>query len=230
MALIGILKLPPAPADSPMFGFQTMNQAINLHKILCGPVILGMMTYYENFTLITWLYLAIHSAYGLLWLIKYATFSDRSFNMYISKPLFLFSFFASTLYWYIPYMLISDPIASSPQSIPPYRPAIALFLYTFGIFLHYTSDCQKYFTLKYRRGLITEGLFAKSRNMNYVGEVLIYSGFAVLSGHNFAWIVNSVFWFGLFLPSMLSKDKSLSKYEQFKNYKETSGLFFPRFI
>ena len=80
------------------------------------------------------------------------------------------------------------------------------------------------------KGLIHEGLFARSRNMNYVGEVLIYAGYAIISGFTLPWLINSVYWFGLFLPSMLNKDKSLSRYPQWAEYKKSSGLFFPKFL
>jgi len=117
-----------------------------------------------------------------------------------------------------------DKLISAPHL------ALGVAVYVWGIFLHYTSDCQKYYTLKYHKGLIHEGLFARSRNMNYVGEVLIYAGYAIISGFTLPWLINSVYWFGLFLPSMLNKDKSLSRYPQWAEYKKSSGLFFPKFL
>ena len=61
---------------------------------------------------------------------------------------------------------------------------LALFLYTVGIFLHYVSDAQKYYTLQYRKGLIEEGLFSRTRNPNYLGEILIYTGSSTLTGQS----------------------------------------------
>ena len=52
-----------------------------------------------------------------------------------------------------------------------------------GVFLHYVSDAQKFFVLQLRKGLIQDGLFARTRNPNYLGEILIYGGFAVASYH-----------------------------------------------
>ena len=37
---------------------------------------------------------------------------------------------------------------------------------------------QKYFVLRARRGLITDGLFSRCRNPNYLGEMMIYGSFA----------------------------------------------------
>ena len=44
--------------------------------------------------------------------------------------------------------------------------------------LHHTADVQKYFVLRAKRGLITDGLFSRSRNPNYLGEMFIYGSFA----------------------------------------------------
>ncbi len=43
--------------------------------------------------------------------------------------------------------------------------------------------------LKVRRGLITDGFFARTRNPNYLGEMMIYGSFAALSMH---WIPSMV--------------------------------------
>jgi hypothetical protein len=72
----------------------------------------------------------------------------------------------------------------SEHSVPPnWVFALATFLCMSGVFLHYVSDAQKFFVLRLRKGLIQDGLFARTRNPNYLGEVLIYGGFAVASWH-----------------------------------------------
>ena len=53
-----------------------------------------------------------------------------------------------------------------------------LTVYILGIWLHHTADVQKYFVLRARKGLITDGLFSMSRNPNYLGEMFIYAAFA----------------------------------------------------
>jgi hypothetical protein len=40
----------------------------------------------------------------------------------------------------------------------------------FGLFLHYVSDAQKVFVLQLRRGLIEGGLFARTRNPDYLAR------------------------------------------------------------
>ena len=41
--------------------------------------------------------------------------------------------------------------------------------------------------------------------------------------------VLALFFFVVFLPRMIKKDKSLTKYPAFKEYKQISGLLFPKF-
>ena len=87
---------------------------------------------------------------------------------------------------------------------------------------------QKFIYLKLKPGnLITEEMFSKSRNTNYLGELFIYLGFSLLA-KDWAPLI------GLFLivliiwvPNIIKKDKSLSRYPEFDNYKEKSKRFFP---
>jgi Protein of unknown function (DUF1295) len=45
------------------------------------------------------------------------------------------------------------------------------------------SDAQKFYILRERKGLIEDGLFTRTRNPNYLGEILIYVSFAIMSMH-----------------------------------------------
>ena len=80
------------------------------------------------------------------------------------------------------------------------------------MFFHFGSDCQKYYVLKYKvpRSLITDGFFAYTRNPNYFGEILIYTGYAVWSRSLMVFGIFLVQWAMVFLPNMLDKDKSMS--------------------
>jgi steroid 5-alpha reductase family enzyme len=127
------------------------------------------------------------------------------------------------LYWVAPVMLIS-------RGVEPPLPlvAIAIALNILGVFLHYGSDAQKYYTLKYHQGLITEGFFARCRNTNYLGEILIYLPFALLSMHWLPFVILGGFVAGIFVPNMSQKDQSLARYPEFAAYQTNSGLLFPQ--
>jgi steroid 5-alpha reductase family enzyme len=199
-----------------------IKHAINLHKGLTFVLILALMFVYNNFTLAPWVYLALHGTYGIIWLFKDRIYPDKQWQQEAPIAQVVFTFFLVCLYWIAPFILISS--ATIP-SLPLVAAAISINI--FGIFLHYASDAQKYYTLKYQRGLITEGFFARCRNTNYLGEVLIYFSFALLTQHWLPFVILGVFVFGVFVPNMLKKDQSLSRYPEFAEYKNRSGLLFP---
>ena len=196
---------------------------INLHKSVTFAVVLGLMAVYHNFTLAPWIYLALHGTYGILWLIKDRWYPDRQWEEEISVVNGVITFVFLGLYWVAPFILISSRVEPSASLI-----SAAIATYIVGVFLHYGSDAQKYFTLKYRKGLITEGFFSRSRNPNYLGEMLIYIGFAMLAQHWLPFIILGAVAVSVFIPNMLKKDKSLSRYPEFAAYKERSGLLLPK--
>ena len=200
-----------------------IKHAINLHKFLTFAVVLGLMAIYHNFTIAPWVYLALHGTYGIMWLIKDRLYPDAQWEEEVGIGKEIITFLFVNLYWVAPFLLISNGVQPSAPLI-----AIAIAVNIFGVLLHYGSDAQKYFTLKYKKGLITEGFFSRSRNPNYLGEILIYSSLALLSQH---WISFAIVGFVIafvFLPRMRKKDESLSRYSEFAAYKERSGMLLPK--
>jgi len=202
-----------------------LKHPINLHKGLTALVILAMMATYHNFSTGAWIYLALHGGYGYLWLLKDRIYPDKRWEEDASFGTGIITFLALGLYWVAPWLLISRDFEPAAPLL-----AIAIFANLLGIFLHYTSDAQKYYTLKYHPGLITEGFFARSRNTNYLGELFIYGSFALLSMHWLSFVILGVFAFAVFLPGMKQKDKSLARYANFDSYKAQSGLLLPQFF
>ncbi len=196
---------------------------INLHKGLTFLIVLGWMCLYQNFTIAPWVYLALHGTYGFLWLLKDKIYPDSRWEQKIPLWLSPIAFLVLGLYWVAPFLLISN--GSEP---PPPLIAFAIAINIIGVFLHYGSDAQKYFTLKYRQGLITEGFFARCRNTNYLGEIFIYTGFALLAQHWLPFVILGFFAITVFVPNMQKKDTSLSRYPEFETYKADSGLLLPQ--
>src|SRR5262245_42101914 len=134
--------------------------AINAHKVIVTPVVLGLMAYYDNWSTEAFLYLALHGTYTLLWLIKHRIYPDKRFEQ--EQPVaicFLFVFLPLGFYWIAPYLLISRHLTMAPWLV-----GLVVSMYTLGMFLHYVSDAQKYFTLRLQPGLIEDGFFARTRN------------------------------------------------------------------
>ncbi len=196
---------------------------VNVHKGLTGLLVFALMIVYDNWSTAAWVYLALHGSYGLLWLFKEQVFPDKQWARQVSVGYGLTAFAGLALYWIAPYLLISQHREPAGWVI-----GLAVALNLWGAVLHFGSDAQKYFTLKYKPGLITEGFFARSRNTNYLGELMIYSGFAVLAVHWAAWIGVTAFFAVVFVPNMLRKDRSLSRHPGFADYKRRTGLMFPR--
>ena len=198
---------------------------INAHKMLTPFVVIGMMTYYDFWGLSAWVYLALHGSYCLLWMIKDSTFKDRRFDEGIHPVAgFIFVFCALGAYWAAPFIIISNHLTA-----PNWLLALSISVTILGVFYHYVSDAHKYAVLKIKTALITDGLFARTRNPNYFGEMLIYLGFAMLAQH---WIplLALAYWWTFFVRNMLQKDKSMSRYPEFAEWKKKTGLVIPKLI
>ena len=200
-----------------------LNQVINLHKGLTLFIVLGMMFIYNNFSISAWIYLSLHGTYGILWLLKEKIFPDPYFKNEINNITAFIGFIFLGSYWVAPFILIS-----SQKDIPNALIAFCVSINILGVFLHFASDAQKYFTLKLKKELIKDGFFKSIRNTNYLGELLIYISFSILSMSYIPFLILGIFFFLVFIPRMLKKDKSLSKYKDFKEYKSKSGLIFPK--
>lgn len=197
--------------------------AINLHKALVTPVVLGLMWFFQNWSTEAFIYLALHGTYSVLWLIKDALYPDKRFEERVPAAIGItFIFLPLAGYYAAPYLLISRHVTLTPPLI-----GLVLTLYIFGVFLHYVSDAQKHYTLQTKKGLIEDGLFAHTRNPNYLGEIMIYMAYAIMSLHWLPFLILGGWIFGFFVRNMLAKDKSLSRYPQFAEYKKRTGLLFP---
>lgn len=76
-----------------------------------------------------------------------------------------------------PYLVPAYRLASRQadnDAISFERAWIATLIYVFGVVIMLLSDSQKYYTLKYKKGLISDGMMKYTRNPNYLGEVMHY--------------------------------------------------------
>ena len=197
---------------------------IDSHKLSNAPVIVAMMVLFgatENPT--AWVYLGLHGTYGVLWFLKSRTFGDVQWEKPTTLVLGLGTWAVLSLYWIAPWMIASRGIEA-----PPWFLGLAISVYAVGVFFHFASDMQKHAALKARPGvLITDGLWSRTRNPNYFGELLIYAGFTSLAMHWLPLAALGSVVAAVWVPNMLRKDKSLSRYPEFAAYKSRTKLFIP---
>lgn len=197
---------------------------IDSHKCATLPAVLGMIALHgawENPT--AWVYLGLHGTYGVLWALKSRFFGDKQWEQPTTLGFGLQIWAALTLYWSAPWIITADDVRA-----PPWLLGLAIVTWGLGVFLHFASDMQKHAHLRLAPGvLLQDGLWARCRNPNYLGELLIYFGFAVLALHwlPLAWL--GAMLLGVWLPNMRRKDASLARYPDFAAWKARSGLFFP---
>ncbi len=201
----------------------TLNSVINTHKVLVLPVVLGLMWYFHNWGPAAFLYLGMHGTYTFLWLMKEDIYPDKSFEQKVPFGIGLAIFLPLATYLIAPYLLISRHTI-----LPAWVFAAAPAIYAVGMFLEYVGDAQKYFVLQLRRGLIVDGLFARTRNPNYLGEIMIYGAFALTSWHWLSLLVLAT-WLLFFFHNMRRKDRSLSRYPAFAEYAKRTGMLLPAF-
>lgn len=200
---------------------------INLHKFLTVFVVALLMIRFDNYSTAAWVYMALHGSYGFCWLLKHVVFRDPKWETRVTLGGALATFLFLAAYWVAPYLLISDVLG--PDHPVPTNGLIAfcIALFTLGLMTMIISDCQKQFTLRYRRGLITEGMFKYVRHPNYLGEMMLYSAYALLVQHWIPWVVLAYFWTTIFLVNMLMIESSLSRYPEWEAYKAGTGMLLP---
>tara|TARA_B110000014_G_C19891429_1_gene461223 strand:- start:5 stop:628 length:624 start_codon:yes stop_codon:yes gene_type:complete len=201
---------------------------IDFHKGITFLYILGLIYFYSAFDNVAiWVYLGLHGTYGVLWVMKSMIFPDKSWEEDTGLIYGLVILIGLSLYWISPWIIVSGYFHDGQMTlIPNWLISVSIFSFGIGVFLHFSSDMQKYTALKLNPGkLITDGLFKKSRNMNYVGEFLIYLSFSLLSMHWLPILVLGSFILVVWIPNIIKKDKSLSRYQEFSKYKKKSRIF-----
>ncbi len=198
---------------------------IDVFKGLTAPFVLLVMLATDSFARVdAWVYLALHGTYGVLWVTKSRVFGDANWEKALRPFRAVQLVVGLLLYWAAPVVLCLQE-----QPAPPLLVGLSVALAGSGFFLHFVSDMQKHMHLQHCRGqLLTTGMWARTRNPNYLGELLIYLSFVVLSRHGLPALVFAAVIVFEWIPNMLRKDKSLARYPAFAAWKAQSGLLFPR--
>ncbi len=189
-------------------------------------VYLAMVWAYEASGPAVWVLVALHGSYGLIWLMKEAAFPDVSWQRRVTFGAAVVSFLAVLgPYWLIGWVLISGQ-TEGLQSMAAL--GFAIGLYALGVALMIGADAQKFYTLKLRKGLIEDGMFARIRHPNYLGEMMIYGSFALVVWHWLPVVILGLIWGTLFAGNIAAKEASLSRHPGWAAYKARTGSVLPK--
>ena len=108
-----------------------------------------------------------------------------------------------------------------------FKTFLCIALHTIGCVTMMASDTQKHFVLKEKKKLIIDGWFSKSRNINYLGEMMIYFSYALLGNSKIPYFILFYIWSILFYPNMKMKDVRALKKIGGKEYIKNSNLLIP---
>lgn len=202
---------------------------INFQKAGTLPFLAALMLLYGNTTTVAWVYLALHGGYGLVWLIKDLAFPDPAWQKRVTWGGACMAF-GGVLgwYWVFGWLLMSRPTPPAYPLAESAWMALCIGLCMLGCSIMMAADAQKFFTLRLRSGLITDGMFSRVRHPNYLGEMMIYASFALLVWHWLPWLVLAWVWLGLFAVNMMNKEASLSRHPGWAAYRRRTGWLLPR--
>lgn len=204
------------------------NWVINFQKGMTLFWVLGLMMFYENFSIQAWVYLALHGSYGLIWVIKDITFPDDKWQTSITFGGGLTAVLTVLgPYWVAPFLLISNVLGDLHVGAGHTGLAVAILMYALGLALMLIADAQKFYTLRHQAGLITSGMFRYVRHPNYLGEMMIYGSFALVVAHWIPWAILAWVWFGYFSINIIMKERSMSRHEGWAEYKKKSWYLIP---
>ncbi len=201
---------------------------INFQKAGTFFFLLLLMYCYDNWSMAAWVYAAMHGGYGIVWIIKDVAFPDQNFQPRITIASGINAFLAVLgWYWVFGWLLISG--TSEPNYPLPDAAwfGICITLCLVGSVIMIAADAQKYFTLREKRGLITDGMHRYIRHPNYLGEIMIYGSFAMMVWHWIPVVVLAWVWIGLFTVNMLMKEASMSRYPEWAAYKKRTWWLIP---
>ena len=204
---------------------------INFQKAGTFVFLLGLLAWYGNATTAIWIYIAMQGSYGLVWILKDTAFPDPAWQHRITIAGGVMAF-AAVLgwYWAFGWLLVSgtaQPNYPLPDNV---WFCLCISLCIVGCAIMIAADAQKYFTLRERRGLITDGMHRFVRHPNYLGEMMIYGSFAMMVWHWLPFLVLAWVWIGLFAVNMLMKEASMSRYPEWAEYKARTAWLIPRLL
>ncbi len=188
----------------------------------------GLMWFYSNTSTTAWIYLALHGSYGIAWIIKDVAFPDPAWQARVTIGGAINAFvLVLGWYWLFGWLLISGAVQPDYPLPDAAWYCLCISLCIVGCTIMIAADAQKFFTLRERPGLITDGMFRYVRHPNYLGEMLVYGSFALMVWHWLPWLVLAIVWTCVFAVNMVMKEASLSRHPGWLEYRRRSWWLLP---
>lgn len=199
----------------------TRNVTVNTAKVVTIGLLLALPLFYTVQTRQA-AYLAMHVSYCVWYLVKQAIMGEPVFRERDTPLEFAVGVATVGVFYALPGWLAF----MNPEPVTNVVLAASIVLFYFGSLLNSGADIQKTSTLSLRQGLITDRFWRLSRNINYFGDLLRYSAFALLSGSPWSWaVVLTVL--AIDVGRMRRKQASLARHPGFAAYRDTVPALVP---
>ncbi len=206
----------------------TLAALINTSKAGTPIFLAFLLWWYGNTSAQAMVYFALHGTYGAVWFLKDRTFPDPRWRRRVTIAGGINVYLLVLVwYWAFGWMVIAGQAAASYPLPDTTWFALCIVLCTLGIAIMMAADAQKYFTLRAKPGLITDGMFAIVRHPNYLGEMMIYGSLALMVWRPLPFVVLALIWSLEFAPNMRLKEVSMSRYPQWDAYRGRTWWLIP---
>lgn len=200
--------------------------AINTAKILTIVLLLVLAAVLGVQDMRQVVYLSLHISYCLWWLLEQWLFPERTRQLFCERVgLVGFGFcllFIGVLYSLPGLLAFINPVPISQVAV-----AVALGLFIFGSLINASADAQKTNAKAMGAGLVSDGIWRRVRHVNYLGDLLRYSSFAVVAGNGWAYIVPALVLL-IYLERIGQKETQMSaKYPEFSAWQQSSARLLP---
>ncbi len=204
----------------------TQLTAINVAKGLTLVILLGLALVYGIQDSRQVIYLCLHGGYCLWWLLEQYLFPMRK-EVIFTEETDIPTFISVLLFVGVFYALPGFFAFTNPEPLGYVSMAIALLLYIFGSLINTAADVQKMTAKSMGAKLVNTEIWRSVRNVNYLGDLMRYSSFAVVSGVLWSGILPLTV-FALYIQRILEKEKSMGeKYDNFQDYQSNSTRLVP---
>ena len=210
----------------PISGLISSMDAINIAKVttIIG-LVLPVLVLHVNTPRVV-LYLSLHVSYCVWWLLEQLLFPSRRKQLF-TEQLGLVSLIAAILYVGIFYCLPGWLAMANKDPISTTATVVGLVLYIFGSLINATADTQKLEAKDRGADLVESGIWRRLRYVNYLGDLMRYSSFAVIAGSSWAWLL-PISVLLLYVQRIGVRENIMAKkYSEFEVYRQNSWRLLP---